>query len=149
MNKLLLLVLAVILFVGCTKNNAPVPQSSVSVVGKWYFTTDTLNEYTNGTLQHSVPKSYNRTDYTQFNSDGTGEENDSSIVTNFTYTVSGKTITLNYPAQTIDGSSYPQSSETTTIRSVTANNLVLFFDDSFTNGDGSTGRDTEAEYFSK
>jgi hypothetical protein len=144
MNKILLVALvAVTLFMGCSKKNDASP--SASIVGKWYITTDTTKEYTNNVLTDQDPESFNHTDYVQFNSNGTGVQLSAGISTNITYSVKSNSVTLNYPKQTVANVTIDAFSKTATFKT-TSSTLYIFIEDSETDG-GATYRLTEATYF--
>jgi hypothetical protein len=144
MNKILLVALvAVALFMGCSKKNDASP--SASLVGKWYITTDTIKQYTNNVLSDQDPESFNHTDYVQYNSNGTGVQLSAGTSTNFTYSVKNNILTLNYPKQTIDDVTIDAFSKTATFKT-TSSTLYIFIEDSETDN-GVTYRLTEASYF--
>jgi hypothetical protein len=144
MNKILLVALvAVALFMGCSKKNDASP--TASLVGKWYITTDTIKQYTNNVLSEQDPESFNHTDYVQYNSNGTGVQLSAGTSTNFTYSVKNNILTLNYPKQTIDNVTIDAFSKTATFKT-TSSTLYIFIEDSETDN-GVTYRLTEASHF--
>ncbi|SDS30828.1 hypothetical protein SAMN05216490_0920 [Mucilaginibacter mallensis] len=144
MNKILLVALAAIaLFMGCSKKNNPSP--SASLEGKWYITTDTAKVYTNNVLTQQDPESFDHSDYVQFNSNGTGIQLSGDASSNFTYSVKGNSVTLNYPKQTIDNTTIDAFSKTATFKA-TSSALYIYIEDTETDG-STTYRYTEATYF--
>jgi len=144
MNKILLVALAAIaLFMGCQKKSTPSP--SASIVGKWYITTDTTRQYTNNVLTDQDPESFDHTDYVQFNSDGSGVQLSGDESGNFTYSVKGNSVTLNYPKQVVDNTTIDAFSKTATYKA-TSSALYIFITDTETDG-GATYRYTESTYF--
>jgi len=157
MNRFILILLLATVLLSCKKSSSPAPTPKKDykslIIGKWYYTLDTLKENTNGGAFKilSTLSGYDRTFYSQFNSDGTGVEfyNGSSP---FTYSISGNVITYNFPAQTIalPGGSVtdPAFTKTATIRSVTADQLSILYYDTTVVGNTTTV-DYEAVYYSK
>lgn len=145
MNKILLVALvAVTLFMGCSKKNDSNP-ASASVVGKWYITTDSTKTYTNGTLTDHDYESGNHTDYVQFNSNLSGTQLSEGTLVNFTYVIKGNVLTLTYPKQVVDGFTSDAFSESGTYKA-TSSSLYVLFDDSETDGNVVT-RTVETTYF--
>ena len=147
MKKLLLIALAAVIIAGCSKKNNPSP-TAVSITGKWYATIDTTKEYVNGTLQTTTPSTYNHTNFVQFNADNTGSSLTDGVPDTFTYSVSGTTLTLNFSAQTVGVITYAAYSERAAIRTLTANTLVVYTDDTDING-AETDRTTEVQYLTR
>ena len=137
---------------GCTRSGDVTPKqtSSTLITGQWFYTTDSLKTYNNGTLQLVSVKQYAHTDYVQFSADGTGTEYVSSSGSKlaFNYQVSGSTVVLNYPSQTILGSTTQAYTETAAIKQLTGTAMELYFDNTTVNN-GVTTRNTEAAYFTK
>jgi hypothetical protein len=164
MKKLLFIAAAVLLFAACGKagfssddGNITTTTSTVSIVGKWYYTLDTVRTYSNDTLKTTNVFNYHNTDYLQFNSDGTGVKQADTTTTNFTYIIIGQTLTLHLPsAITVSSIHKTQDTRTdvlagvnqsATIRQLTATNLALFFPKETTTN--STETVSEAVYLSR
>lgn len=129
--KLLLVIAGVTAITACSKKNNSSPTSS-AIVGKWAIVSDTIRTYKATTLvETDVNDELTAADFAQFNSNGSGSTTESGISTNFTYTVSGSILTLNTPAQTIDGVSIPKSSEQATIKTLTSSVLHLYETNSY------------------
>jgi hypothetical protein len=150
MNKLLIIMaIAVILFAGCSKSNSPAPKAP-TIVGKWYFKSDTTNIYDNGTLTHVGVAQISAGAYVQFNSNGTATEsptNDTAII-KFTYSISSNNITLNYPAQTVNGNVLAATISAGVIKQLNDNNLFIYFDSTVING-GDTERTQESSHLTR
>lgn len=159
MKNILYTVIALALLAGCSKSPAkPDNTNTASIAGKWFYTTDTVNVYTNGTLQSSKAYNYNRLYYLQFNSDGTGLKQTDTLV-NFTYSLTGQILILTLPAPKTSGFIKPQSIGTDGVTQPTVNvtgdikllnstNLAIYFpQESVTNG-GNTVT-SESAYFTK
>jgi hypothetical protein len=162
MKKLLLIAAAAILFASCHKsadNVVTTTPVTYSILGTWYYTTDTLRVYTNGVLQSTTPYSYNRTNYLQFNSDLTGAKLADTTLTAFTYSASGQEIIMKFPVtvaqstiarlQSVSIKSSPSyidyTAELTAINSTT---LSLFYPRENLSADGTTYT-TESAHLSK
>ena len=151
MKKIILLVAVVAALMGCSKGTyKPVATTASLITGQWYYTLDSTQTYTNSTPQELSVKQYAHTDYVTFNSDNTGIAyiSLSGSKVSFTYTLSGNNIILNYPSQTVLGTTTPAYSQGAVIRKLNANTLELYFDNSTVNS-GITIRVTEASYFAK
>ena len=78
--------------ISCKKSSSPAP---TSIVGQWYETKIVLEQFTNGI--NPVSETTNISDkstYIVFNSNGTGTSVQSGNSTNFTYSISGSSLTL-------------------------------------------------------
>ena len=151
MKKIILLVAVVAVLIGCSKSTyKPVATTSSLITGQWYYTLDSMQTYSNGTPQELSVKQYAHTDYVTFNADNTGTAyiSSSGSKVSFTYTLSGNNITLNYPSQTVLGTTTAAYSQGAVIKQLNANTLELYFDNSTVNS-GITIKVTEASYFSK
>jgi hypothetical protein len=115
MKRTLLLFSAILLF-GCKKSDTTT--TPITIVGKWIENKSTVQS-PGGPVQ--VTSYTDPNNYIQFNSDGTGilsaGNNGSYIQTNFTYSVTGTTLTL---------STYPNLP--VTITQLTAHNLATHVD---------------------
>ena len=124
MKKTLLIALAAVLLYSCSKKNDSSPSS---ITGKWYVTLDSLAEYTDGTLSSHSTTLPNRTDYATFNTNGSGQSvSTTSGVTstvNYSYTVSGKILTLSFPTQVVNGETIQAYSEQFTINILNSSKL--------------------------
>jgi hypothetical protein len=148
MNKLFIAIIAAVgLFTGCSKKNNKNPSSSI--VGKWYFVSDTINVYDNGTLSSSTPSVFKSMGYAQFNADGTGSESPVTLTVKFNYTVvDSRLLTLNYPTQKVDGVLIDAQTEQFTIKMLDSHNLYLFSDATVLDG-GNSERTTRSKPLNK
>jgi hypothetical protein len=166
MKKIVLMafmaMVAATMFFACSKNgidNSGAPTktqtdtiSNASLVGKWYFTVDTVRVYTNSTLTSSTPSAYFNSDYLQFNSDGTGVQLRGAASTNFTFSANSKVLDMSLAktgnsisTQDIKGIDVSGSTvRVATIEKLTATDLVLYF--TATSGNTQT---TETAYLSR
>jgi hypothetical protein len=149
--KPLLLILSAVAVIGCSKskNVNPTPPE-VSIVGKWYFSTDTVNDVSNGKITKSfINEGFTSAYFEQFNADGTGLSGDGvSAPFPFTYTISGNTVTTITSAYTLNGFTEPAITEAATIKVATATDLFLYYDDA--DEDGIAGdKVTEALHLKK
>ena len=109
MKKTLLIALAAVLLYSCSKKNDSSPSS---ITGKWYVTLDSLAEYTDGTLSSNIPQP-SPTVPTMPHSiqmAAVYPYQPPVAVTstvNYSYTVSGKILTLSFPTQVVNGDNYP------------------------------------------
>jgi hypothetical protein len=154
----ILIAIFALLVSACSKKNNPAPpvKPTVSIVGKWYITIDSDNYYTYGTnaLEGQFINSYNRSAYTQFNSDNTGimgmpDTNNIIETFTFTYTVGASgAITYNIPAQTTGGVAYAAGGYSDTIKKLTSTNLLLYYN-SINLHPGNARYAKELTYFSR
>ena len=135
-------------FLAALRKNGTYPTPTASITGKRYYTTDTVTSYKDNIIQNQIAESYNQTSYFQFNQDGTGSQYFSGGITTFTYTIIGENITLNFPAQPLNGAPMSQYLVTLAIKQLTVNNLFLLYDESVVDG-ANTTRNTEAMHLSK
>ena len=142
MKNLIIILIALLLFFSCKKDNKTTPSTnSTSISGKWYYAQDTIREYKNGVLQSTNNTggiTFGSSSYMTFNADGSGNQTLGTNVTNFTYSISDKTITFNTQGQIEKG----------TIKAHTDTKLEIYYDDSTTDS-GDVIRYTETAYFSK
>ncbi|MDB5159054.1 MAG: hypothetical protein JWR50_3761 [Mucilaginibacter sp.] len=163
MNKrLLIIVLSVAIFVGCKSNKttdpSPKPNQSTDtvkdaaklIIGKWHYTADTVKKYVNRVLTQTDPTGgVTSAYYMQFNADSTGvSSNGAGANAFFNYSISDNSIIINTPLQTVGGIPVPASMETATIKKITTNAMMLFFDDEEID-DNVDYRTTRAAYFSR
>jgi hypothetical protein len=146
MNKFLLLIIAVAIFVGCSKkNNSP----STSIVGKWNITADTDRVYDNGTLDETSILNESISPYVQFNADGSGvlmnDITGGGATIKFTYSVSGNVIKFHYPAQIINGIEVAAFERDGTFKRTGTNDMEIIFDSTVLQG-GDSERDYEVVY---
>jgi len=151
--RLIIAVIAItLLAVSCQKD--PVRNTiDQRLIGKWYYTLDTLKYNQNGGPYNLISAStYNRVEYLQFNTDGTGIDFYNNTPYNFTYSVTNNLITFNYPfiaVPTAKGLLYTLAyTQKASIRYATATDLALLFNEYIVNT-GFTENDYEAKYFSK
>lgn len=145
MNKFLLVAIAAILLLGCSKKNNPAP---ITITGKWIAKADTIREYQDGVLTETDYVKANGTDYIQFNKDQTGTTTVNGVVSSFTYTTSGNTMTINIP-QTLAGVAQPPLVETVKINILTANSLLLASSVNVDLGTGVMYTETENESYER
>ncbi len=152
MNKILIVTLCAIALFGCAKKNNASIQNTVSITGKWSVKADTLRIYDNNVLKSTSVLGLATSPYIQFNTDATGttmmDESGAGTTQRFTYSVTGKTITFNFPAQTISGAQQAAYTQSATIKQQSANSLTILFDDHSTSG-GITEEDAEITYLTK
>ncbi len=140
------------LWFSCSKKNDSTTTSS-AITGKWYLATDSIAEYTNGTLTDHEFTTYNRADYTVFNTNGSGYSvtpngaiNDS---VKFTYKLSGSALTLNYPTQLEDGNLEVEAfSVPATVTLLNSSKLSISIDTSAVIN-GATEREVEFDTFTR
>ena len=131
----------------CSKKNDSSPSSAI--VGKWTIVSDTVRTYQSGTLlETDANTDLASTDFAQFNSNGTGSSTESGSSSTFTYKLSGNTLTLYTPAQTVDGTAIPASSEIATVKTITSSVLYLQENNSYSSG-GTTYTTIEDIHFTK
>jgi hypothetical protein len=131
MDKLLLIVFAVVFLLGCSKNNNPSPKTPVTIFDKWLITGDTSRQYFNGLLNSSYITVGINSPYYQFNTDGSGilknNISDPDQILNFTYTVTDNTINFDFPVQAAQPTYSYQASAT--IQKLTGHTMIILFDD--------------------
>ena len=128
--KLLVVVVAAMVITACSKKNDSSPTSEI--VGKWTIVSDTVRTYQSGTLiETDANTALAPTDFAQFNSNGTGSTTESGSSNTFTYSLSGNTLTLKTPAQTVDGTAIPASTETATVKTLTSSVMHLYETNSY------------------
>jgi len=123
-TKLLVVIAAAMVITACSKKNDSSPSSAI--VGKWTIVSDTVRTY-------------------QY---GTGSSTESGSSSTFTYKLSGNTLTLYTPAQTVDGTAIPASSEIATVKTITSSVLYLQENNSYSSG-GTTYTTIEDIHFTK
>lgn len=119
MKKLLGLAMAAALLVSCSDDDSS--SSSVSaekLIGKWYPTTTKITKLGNFPYENDCATAK---DYTEFNANGVGtdvyyDEDCDASTANITYTLAGKTLTVNY------GGDYIQ---VYTVKTASSSTLVL------------------------
>jgi hypothetical protein len=147
MKNLLLVAIAAVLFVACSKKNNPAPSSALT--GKWYVITDTIREYQDNALTEVDTVKSNRTDYVQFNADKTGTVLNNGVLSNFTYTYSGNTIIISIPQTASNGTAKAPLIQTVTINTLTPSNLAVASVVTIDFGTGIIFKETENESFEK
>jgi hypothetical protein len=149
--KPLLLILSTVAVVSCSKSKSVSPTPpNVSITGKWYYSTDTVNDISNGQITKAfINEGFTSAYFDQYNADGTGLSGDGvSTPLPFTYTIRGNKLTTYTPAFTVNGFLEPAFTEVGTIKSVTATDLFIYYDDA--DDDGVAGdRVTEALHLKK
>ncbi len=132
-NITLFTLITLALFYSCKKSNITNPSSDnssldkVSLIGKWYYISDTVRHSTNnGPLTILVTNNnYKNGEYWQFNADGTGSNFYNSATNIYSYTTSHDSITVTFPASTVNNTIVPLHSEVLTIKSISATKLSL------------------------
>lgn len=71
-------------------------QKTNLLLGKWFYTTDSLKYYTSGTLDSTKVSTYYQSDNIVFNANLTGIETRSGIANDFKYTVSNKDVVFSF-----------------------------------------------------
>jgi hypothetical protein len=138
-----------IIMVGCKKSdNKKSSSNSTLLLGKWYYTADTLNQYSDGKLLYTYPNAESSSDYLQFNSDGSGYSSGSNIIDAFTYKVSGEILTINAKAFVVGGTNIPASTTNLNIVILTGSNLKLYSDTTEV-GNGIKFRETQVSYLTR
>jgi hypothetical protein len=139
-KQTLILILSILAFSACKKESAS--NKNTSIVGKWYYTQDTVVQYKNGVItsrDNTGGVIFNNTSYEVFSPDGTGSQTFGSNTTPFTYSVNNNTVTTIESGDTENGA----------IKILSSSRLELYYDDTSADGNGNTYRVTEAAYFSK
>ncbi|WP_448698688.1 hypothetical protein ACFGVR_17675 [Mucilaginibacter sp. AW1-3] len=151
MKKIILPALLIILVISACTKEPGASTASLAIVGKWYYTQDTLRTYKNGVLQsiNTTGVTLNGTSFNQFNNAGRGSVLISGNSNAFTYSITGKIITLYKAAQSIGGVAIPPATEFATIKTLTATQLVLFYSDTSADAQGNTILSTEVACFGK
>lgn len=145
---LAILIFLSFVFCGCKKNNNPDP-SKFSIVGKWTFSSDSLNTFISTKLIQSMALPVTSSDYEQFNSDGTGLISVGGITANFTYNRSnGNSVSISEPEQMVGGMSIPGTGVTATIKKLTNSELYLYVE-SVGYNNGITYTYAQSEHFVK
>ena len=149
MKKILLIAIAALIIVGCSKKNTPTPAINlkVAIVGTWIAKADTEVITKDGAYWHTypIPGYISLT----FKSDGTGTRVWDDGPRNFTYTIADNKITFNYQRiDNPDGSYGPAFTETLDVKTITGNGLILIYQDDVTQ-DGSLYHTIETQQFSK
>jgi hypothetical protein len=131
MARLLFIIIGTLLLFGCSKGNNPSSQTGFSITGKWYVKADTSRSYVSGLLSSTYVIVGINSPYYQFNSDGTGSAKNNistpDAILNFTFILSDKKITFNYPQQPANGLSYAYNI-TGVIEKESSNSFVILFD---------------------
>jgi len=143
MKNLILITLAVVLFAACKKESSPAKttdDNKTLIIGRWYFTQDTVKQYKNGILvYYSTTGGLDiGTAYEQFNADGTYTDFFNGKASTSPYSLEGNTLTLTQSNGTESGQ----------IKTLSSTKLVIFYDDNFVDGN-TTSRTTEVAYLSK
>jgi len=145
--KLLLVMAVAMSITACSKKNDSSPTSEI--VGKWTIVSDTVRTYQSGTLiETDANTALAPTDFAQFNSNGTGSTTESGASSTFTYSLSGNTLTLKTPAQTVDGMPIAASTETATVKTLTSSVMHLYETNSYSVG-GTSYTANEDIHFTK
>lgn len=123
MKKILLVAVVAMLWFSCKKSSSSNANSNLS--GKWYLAGDSTADYTNGTLvDHSTDVYTNRAVYFLFNNDGSGAlvttSNNETSSLKYTYKVSDKTLTFNFPQQVVGTDAVAASVQTAAITILTS-----------------------------
>jgi hypothetical protein len=156
MKKTYVLLIPLLALISCKIAPPIAPSETNLLIGKWYYTQDTLRTYLNGVLQSSNNTggmTFNRSNFTQFNADYTGATGNitGSVTTqvNFSYSMTANTVTFNTPSQPVAGYTIPASVATAAIKTLSATQLSLFYSNSSKDNNGNTILNTEAAYYNK
>lgn len=149
MKKLLLFAffgLFIISVNGCKKENTTKQtQETPLIVGKWNYKSDQVNIYTKSKITGGGPYTYTGGEFIQFNKDGSG----SDYNTTFTYTVKNNTLTINYAAYILGGSTYDAETVVSQIKELSANKLTLYYDFTFRDSGNLLNGNEVTEYLTK
>jgi len=145
----LVLVLAVICIIGCSKSKNISPYQT-AIVGKWGYTADTITYYYNGKLNAIITGGSVGTNNTyEFNSNGTGVKAISNVLVSFTYSLVANQLTINLPAYSTNTIEVQASVENATINTLNATNMSLYFDSNVLDESGLDDETQEHAYFKK
>lgn len=137
-----------LLIFSCKKNSSN-QNTAVTIVGKWYYISDTVRQSTNGGPFTIVTTKTNYSgEYWQFNSDGSGSNYYNSTTSNYTYKTSHDTLTVFFPSVTTGNTVVPQHSQVLIIKFISSNNLSLFSDQQMVTPNGN-GEVTDNAYFTR
>lgn len=147
------LIAFVLILSGCKKDSTDNPDNSnslkKSIVGKWLYHHDVIDQYTDGEIKKSIPYTYPPENgyYAQFNIDGTGSESK----TTFTYTIKDDIITINYAEYVDKDLKFTIDAETTQaqISKVDGKNLTMIYDTSTKDANGKRKGWIITEYLTK
>lgn len=153
MNKTLLLCAFALIFFGCgSKNNNPTPSNKPDykalIVGKWGNAKDTIREYTNDKLTKTHVINTQGDSY-DFKADGTGIQKWTTLTIPYTYTLSDKTLSVHSFAVKDGGATYPANDFSQEIKSLTTNELVLFYQNIDVDSQGNTYKEVEIDHYFK
>jgi hypothetical protein len=150
MKNLLILLAFIGLFMSCSKSKVT-PSANSKIVGRWTINRDTLIDYHDGIvniINTSASSSPTSTNFVQFNADGSGSEYLNGFTTTFKYTLNASILTINSPAQVIDGISFDAISEKVSIKKLNDVNMIYYTDETSSDS-GVTVRDYEITYLTK
>ena len=107
----------------CSKKDSNSPSSNI--VGKWSIAADTMRTYdTKGTLlETDVNTDIQPTDYLQFNTNGTGGEEEYGFNVTFTYTATATNLHLVYKSSDVQGGVITNPIQDVTIKHLDAHSL--------------------------
>ena len=97
-HKYLVLIFFIFFYLNSCKKNSQAPNSSVSIVGKWFVTSHKSKIYQNGIkLDSTFKTNFTTEDFIQYFSDGTGitssTNSPSPSLSAFKYTINGSNLT--------------------------------------------------------
>lgn len=123
--KLLLLAGVAVVMAACSKKDSDSPGgSNSSIVGKWTPMTDTTYTYdNNNALISTYVTGIEDGDYVQFNSNGSGSEEEYGITITFSYTFNSNVIRLVYKGSNIPGGFTTEPIQNVIVKQVDAHSM--------------------------
>jgi hypothetical protein len=121
--KLLLLSGLAMVIASCSKKDSNSPSSAI--VGKWSIASDTTRTYdsTGTLLATDVNTDIQPTDYVQFNSNGTGGEEEYGFNVTFTYTATATNLHLVYKSSDVQGGTIANPIQDVAIKHLDAHSM--------------------------
>ncbi|WP_091217228.1 hypothetical protein [Mucilaginibacter gossypiicola] len=152
MNKTMLLCACALIFFGCgSKNNNPTPSKpdyKTLIIGKWGNAKDTIREYTNDKLTKTHITNTQGDSY-DFKADGTGIEKWTTLTIPYTYILSDKTLSFHTFSVKDGAATYPGNDFSFEIKSLTTNELILFYQNVDVDSKGNVYKEVEIDHYFK
>ncbi len=134
MKKTLLIALVATVLFGCTKKDNAVPKTehqTSDILGKWYYSTDTLDYYINNQYDRSDYNTRSHGDYFEFDADGKGkgtvDNGDGTFsLYDMTYTFSNNHLKIIQPEIKLGNYTIPSLTLDYTVRSLANNKLYVY-----------------------